>query len=198
MKIHVSKMSGKLKGFRAVNFNPLTSTFCRSMHAKGGGICEHCYSFRMISTYRKSCAKPFTANAELMSGAMPPEGFVGFDPGEHVRLLAHGDMDNKEQYINFVKLCEYNPGAQFTMWTKRKDIVLRYLSLKPHNLTIIQSSSQINTPEPIAPGFDAVFTVYDDETLIKVPSTRCYGKSCASCMYCYTKPAGHISELLRK
>jgi len=199
-KVHVSKMSGKLKGFRAVNFNPLTSNFCQVMHTQKGAVCEECYSTRMIRTYRASCAKPFTANAALMSRFMYLDEFVCFDPNEYVRLLAHGEMDNKEQFFNFIRLAELSPSAHFTMWTKRIDIVTKYASLIPSNLRMIQSSTYLNSPEPLALGFDAVFTVYDSMDVFEANQDAwfCAGKSCAACMFCYKEPHGNISELLRR
>ncbi len=197
-KVHVSKMSGKLEGFRAVNFNPLTSDFCAKMSQVEGSVCSHCYSRKMISSYRKSCAKPFTANAKLMNGPVFADQLPVFKAGESVRFLAHGDMDTAIQLEGFFQIAWANPASSFTMWTKRADLVGQYAAMKPKNLKIIQSSIRINGADELAAGFDAVFTVYDDADKMPKDTVKyCAGTNCRECMYCYKHPAGKISELLR-
>jgi len=197
-KVHVSKMSGKLEGFRAVNFNPLTSSFCAKMAQIEGSVCSHCYSRKMIGTYRKSCAKPFTANAELMLDDLPNSAVPTFNAHESVRFLAHGDIDTAMQLLNFFVIAFRNNRTQFTMWTKRVDLVGNFANIKPANLKIIQSSVRLNEADELAEGFDAVFTVYDDaDKMPKDTAKYCAGTNCRECMYCYKHPAGKISELLR-
>lgn len=197
-QIHVSKMTGKLEGFQAVNFDPTSSKFCSKMHNVLGAVCKHCYSYKAISSYRKSCAAPFRRNAELMRKVLKDFQIPRFMPGAYVRLLAHGDMDSLQQLYGFVAIANANPETNFTIWTKRTDFVAKIAKAKPSNMTFIQSSMFINKPAAIAEGFDAVFTVYDDEGLMDKESFRCTGKKCSKCMYCYKEASGHIAELLRK
>ena len=54
-EIKISKNVGKArKGFKAINFSPLTAVFCQKMAKTKGTVCEYCYSRRMLKTYRKS------------------------------------------------------------------------------------------------------------------------------------------------
>lgn len=195
--IHVSTMTGKLAGFKAVNFNPITPRFCNRRSQTPGTVCQHCYSRKMIKTYRQSCAKPFTRNAELMNGAVPDYCIPRFQPGSSVRFLAHGEMDTTDQFMSFCAICRASPETHFTMWTKRTDIVALLLHEIPANLTLIQSSTYVNRPEQRAPGFHAVFTVYDKEHELPEGTQHCVGQKCMYCMHCYRGAPTDISERLR-
>ena len=195
--IHVSKMTGKLEGFKAVNFNPLTTRFCNRMGQTPGTVCQHCYSRKMIKTYRQSCAKLFTRNAELMDGVVLDQCIPRFQPGESVRFLAHGDMDTTAQFMSFCEICRVNPETHFTMWTKRTDIIALLQHEIPPNLTLIQSSTHVNRPDQKAPGFHAVFTVYDAEHELPKGTQHCNGQKCRDCMHCYRGAPTDISERLR-
>lgn len=196
--VHVSKMTGKLEGFLAINFDPTSSKFCEKMRGTFGTICNHCYSFKAISSYRKSCAAPFRRNAELMSSVLHYSQIPRFVPGSRVRFLAHGDMDNIQQLYSFMAIANDNPEVSFTIWTKRKDLVAKVAEARPSNMKFIQSSPYVNEPENLSTGFDAVFTVYDNKDKMPPEHFVCSGKKCLSCMYCYSDVSGHIAELLRK
>jgi hypothetical protein len=42
--VHISKMTGKLDGFRAISTNTVTNSFCQKMNTSGDTICRQCYS----------------------------------------------------------------------------------------------------------------------------------------------------------
>ena len=198
--VHVSKMTGKLEGFRAINLNPVTSEFCQRMQKIGGTVCQQCYSQAMLTSFRKTCGPAFTRNANLMSESLKDFQIPRFMPGEYVRFLAHGDMDNAQQFLNFCTIAGANPETHFTMWTKRADLVSLYFRSIPGNMKLIQSSQQLNTVDARVPGFDAIFTVYTEEANIpQSPAVhRCNGVKCSACMYCYKEPTGHVAEILKK
>jgi hypothetical protein len=203
--IKVSVMTGKLKGFYGVNFNPLDNAFCAKMAKKEGTVCSYCYSRRMISTFRKSCAKPFTNNAKVMSEIMHDQLLPRFMPGAYVRFLAHGELENVPQLINFFRIAKVNRDTTFALWTKRTDILFELFHDdglaydKPANLNIIQSSPFLNQKSPEkAPYVDAIFTVYESGDADTTADFLCNGKNCSECMHCYKEDPTDVSEILRK
>jgi hypothetical protein len=50
MDVHVSTMTGKLEGFRAINSNTRSNPFCFKMYenARADVICRSCYSHEML------------------------------------------------------------------------------------------------------------------------------------------------------
>ena len=52
--IHISVMTGKLDGLRAISTNTRTNDYCIKQNASGDpdNICTKCYSHTMLSSYR--------------------------------------------------------------------------------------------------------------------------------------------------
>ncbi len=200
--IKISTMSGKLKGFKAINFSPLTAVFCQKMAKTKGTVCEYCYSRRMLKTYRKACNAPWASNAALLSIPLKDQELPRFAIGDMVRISAHGEIDNRLQASNLLRMIESNPETVFGWWTKQINIVQYAIANhigQTKNLVLVQSSYHINKPDSKAQGFDIVFTVYDDASLIPEDAFRCAGKKCSACMHCYTPGVKQdVAELLRK
>ena len=93
MTVHMSKMSGKLKGIPAINTNTLTNPFCIRQHQKTGTICEECYSFGMLEGYRKNCTPAFERNSALLSEHIPWDDLPVLNFA-YVRYSAHGEIIN--------------------------------------------------------------------------------------------------------
>ena len=200
--IKVSVMTGKLKGFYAINFNPLDNAFCAKMAKKEGTVCSYCYSRRMLQTFRKNCAKPFSQNALVMSEKIHDQLLPRFMPGAFVRFLSHGELENTAQLENFFRIAEVNPATRFSLWTKRSDLLFDLyadrIKLKPTNLNIIQSSIFVNQKlDTQSPYTDALFTVYESEEADNTLDFRCNGKNCRDCMHCYNPNPKDVSEILR-
>ena len=55
-KVHVSKMTGKLLGLKAISTNTATNTFCitQNKSRNKNSICNKCYSHTMLNTYKQS------------------------------------------------------------------------------------------------------------------------------------------------
>ena len=53
-QVHISKMTGKLDGFKAISTNTITNDYCNKQHVKGKqdgkNICGDCYSHAMLNT----------------------------------------------------------------------------------------------------------------------------------------------------
>jgi len=90
MTVHMSKMSGKLKGIPAINTNTLTNLFCIQQH-KTATICLDCYSFEMLEGYRKNCTPAFERNSALLSEHIPWDDLPVLNFA-YVRYSAHGEI----------------------------------------------------------------------------------------------------------
>ena len=204
MNVFVSKMSGKLDGFRAVNTSPLSNEFCLKMEKQEDTVCAHCYSLRQMRTYRPNMIPPLTRNGELLSSRpLERQEIPSFKPDEAVRYSAHGELINAQHFLNLFKIAELNPESMLSLWTKRSDLVVRYIGSVPENLRLIFSHPVVNPKLDefsIPYGFDQVFAVYTPEYAaehnIEINCTR----QCAECMQCYA-PRGTgvriVKELIK-
>ena len=104
-----------------------------------------------------------------------------------MRFNAHGELINSTHLVNLVKICIKNPSVTFALWTKRKDIVIKYfdkLGYKPKNLKLIFSNSIINTIIEPPKYFDSTFNNVDQDYMKE--KQNCTGQKCIDCLLCYT------------
>ena len=189
--IHISKMSGKLDGLRAISTNTVSNDFCQKMYNSGNGnnICTKCYSNKMLRTYRKNTQPALQRNSDLLSQAVDDAVLKATRIlDSFLRLNAHGELINEQHLSNLVRLAELKPHANFTLWTKRKNIVRKYFDNheKPKNLILIYSNPRISSIMDSPPEyFDKTFNnVLEHES---VDQQNCTGQKCADCLLCYTK-----------
>lgn len=184
MKVHVSVMSGKLKGISAINTNTVTNKFCQKMQ-KGNNICKHCYSQAMLTGSRKNCQDSFQRNSDLLSSrALFPDEIPTINAA-WFRFHGHGELINTQHFHNLCAIAFANPQTTFALWTKRKDIVWEYfehVSVPPINLILIYSNpkldSVMDSPPPM---FNKVFNNITD----KNAEANCTGQKCMDCLECY-------------
>jgi hypothetical protein len=71
-QIHISKMTGKLDGLRAINTNTVTNEFCIAQYNSGKDnvICTRCYSQEMLGSYRKNMQPALQDNSTLLSSSI--------------------------------------------------------------------------------------------------------------------------------
>ena len=202
MNVFVSKMSGKLDGFRAVNTSPLSNEFCLKMEKQEDTVCAHCYSLRQMRTYRPNMIPPLTRNGELLSSRpLEPGEIPEFQPGEAVRFNAHGELINVQHLENLIAIAAHNPESTFTLWTKRYNMVATRKDAIPDNFRMVYSHPAVDPARLyVPPGFDQVFAVYTPEFVkqqhVEINCTR----RCAECMQCYTGRGGGtrcVRELLK-
>lgn len=186
-----SKMSGKLKDIPAINTSPFSNPFC-TRQVSSNSICAHCYSKRMLTTFRSLCVPKFEKNSELLSSrALEEVPRVNY---AYVRINAHGEFINRQHVENVYRIATANPNTTFAIWTKRPQLL--HGLVKPHNVILIYSSPVINKIAKIPCGFDKVFTVFTQKYQDKV-DINCHGK-CFECLLCYTKNnVVYVNKLLK-
>ena len=104
--VHISTMSGKLKGIPSINTNTLTNKFCQKMFnsTKENLICKSCYSYEMLQTFRKNCIPKFEQNSKVLSEAIIPNLYLPKINASFFRFSAHGELVNEVDFINLVNL----------------------------------------------------------------------------------------------
>ena len=189
--IHISKMSGKLDGLRAISTNTVSNDFCQKMYNSGNGnnICTKCYSNKMLRTYRKNTQAALQRNSDLLSKSVDDAVLKATRIMDaFLRLNAHGELINEQHLSNLVRLAELKTHTTFTLWTKRKNIIRQYFDNheKPKNLILIYSNPRISSIMDSPPEyFDKTFNnVLEHES---VDQQNCTGQKCADCLLCYTK-----------
>ena len=200
MKISISTMTGKLKDIPAINTNPIGNKFCDKMSKDPNSICAHCYSRRMLLTYRSNCGDAWGKNQEALSKNILTKEEIPFVNNSFFRYHGHGELVNEKHFINFILIAKHNPHCTFALWTKRKDIIKKQSENIPKNLILIYSEPKMNKTHNYVPKhFDKVFSVFD-KTYVKQNNivTNCDGVDCRKCLKCYKKKSTNIiSEVLR-
>jgi hypothetical protein len=197
--VFVSKMSGKLAGFRAVNTSPLSNAFCLKMEKASGTVCANCYSLKQMRTYRLNMIPPLTRNGELLSSRpLNSQEIPKFRPGETVRFNAHGELINIQHFENLLAIARHNPESTFALWTKRHDVATSRPDKIPDNLRLIYSHPTVNQTYLYVPrGFDQVFAVYTPNFAKKHNVEINCKRRCADCMQCYA-PRGEGIRVVRE
>ena len=184
--IHISTMTGKLKDIDAINTNTLSNQFCAAMQEMvlEDVICTDCYSYRMLSTYRKTCTDAFEHNSQLLQNPVHWDDL----PRIHtlrLRINAHGELINMNHMVNIHNIASKNPDTVVALWTKRKDIIRKYHQqyTQPDNLILVFSNPIKDNVMPNAPeGFNKVFNNVTGADA----RANCTGQKCADCLMCYT------------
>ena len=197
--LHLSTMSGKLKGMRALNTDTTSNPFCIYMYENSpvDFICHWCYSWYMMLTYRKNCVKKWKENSDALSVPIPYDDLPILND-VLFRIDAHGELINLNHMVNLHWLAVKNPGTTIGLWTKRKPFVRQYLKqfTKPSNLMLIYSNGAINKPMSSPPkGFDKVFQNVSPDKSLELQN--CTGQTCMSSRLCYTQGTDIITEAVK-
>ncbi len=205
-KIFVSNLTGKLEDFKAISTNTLSNKFCSAMHnkSKENVICTKCYSWRMLQTYRKNVAKALQRNSDALSKRILDKKDLPVIRDLDFRFNAHGELINSTHLEHLVNIVNHNPRTTFSLYTKRKDLILDYFEspdfpnwrypeykVKPKNLIIVWSNPKINHVRLKVPHsyvIDKVFNTVASEHYLE----NCTGQKCRDCLICYDKNKTNI------
>jgi hypothetical protein len=186
--IHISKMTGKLDGFKAISTNTMSNPYCIKQNASADpdNICTKCYSHTMLKSYRKNMQPALERNSVALSSSILSNCQLPTILDAYFRYDAHGELINEIHLINLVNIAKKNPHCNFALWTKRYDIIKKYFDNndKPANLILIYSNSKIGTILKNPPKhFDKTFNnVLEGE---HVEKQNCTGQQCKNCLLCY-------------
>lgn len=190
MAIHISKMTGKLETFKAINSNTLTNSFCQKMSTskRKNIICTECYSVSMLEGFRRNTVPALERNTVLSERPITETEIEQIKKDlsreTHVRIHGHGEIINWQHAVNLLVIVERNPRIMFAWWTKRKDIINKLFTRtgKPKNLIMIYSNPFVNKVLDNPPNwFNKTFNNVSSH-----PDENCTGQKCKDCMVCYT------------
>jgi len=198
--IHISIMTGKLDGLRAISTNTRTNDYCikQSQSPDPNNICTKCYSHTMLSSYRKHMQPALQRNSDALSAAPLAPDAIPRILDAVFRFDAHGELINDTHLSNLCAIATRNPRTSFALWTKRNDIVSKHFrsNPKPVNLILIYSNPKISNIMRKPPRyFDRTFNnVLEHE---HVEQQNCTGQKCADCLLCYT-PGNGVTTIVEK
>ena len=186
--IHISKMTGKLDGFKAISSNTITNQYCIKQNASGdeSNICTKCYSHTMLKSYRKNMQPSLERNSIALSKEILSNDDLPMIMDAFFRFNAHGELINETHLINLVNIAIKNPHCNFALWTKRNDIIQKYFdnNVKPSNLILIYSNSKISKVMSKPPlYFDKTFNNVLENEYTELQN--CTGQQCKNCLLCY-------------
>lgn len=186
--IHISKMTGKLDGFKAISSNTITNPYCIKQNASGdsSNICTKCYSNIMLKSYRKNMQASLERNSQALANSVLPLDQLPIVLDAFFRFNAHGELINEIHLQNLVNITIKNPSCNFALWTKQNGIIRKYFdnNSKPSNLILIYSNPKISTilakiPKHFDKTFNNVLEIeYQDQQ-------NCTGQQCKTCLLCY-------------
>ena len=200
--IHISKMTGKLDGFKAISSNTVTNPYCIQQNKcdNPNNICTYCYSHTMLETYRKNMQPALERNSQALGNSVLSIEELPTILDAFFRFNAHGELINETHLINLVNIAKKNPHCNFALWSKRYDIVKSVFSNmeKPSNLILVFSNSKISSILSKPPKyFDKTFNnVLESEYK---EEQNCTGQQCKNCLLCYKKDTTNtIVEMVKK
>ena len=123
--IHISKMTGKLDGFKAISSNTITNPYCIKQFNCGNSenICTKCYSNIMLKSYRKNMQPALERNSQALSNSVLPMDQLPIVLDAFFRFNAHGELINENHLQNLVNIAIKNPSCNFALWTKQAGMI---------------------------------------------------------------------------
>jgi len=145
--LHISKGAFKLEMINSINTNTLTNDYCIKQKTKEDIICFKCYSFTTLN-FRKTMVNVLQKNSNLLSTSIIEWDNLPRIFDLYFRFSSHGELINDIHIENFNNICLKNPKTNFTLWTKRFDIVKKFYDNndKPSNLILIYSNPKLDKP----------------------------------------------------
>jgi hypothetical protein len=201
-KVHISIMTGKLEGLKAISSNTTTNPYCiKQYNSKNeDNICTKCYSNIMLNSYRKNMQSPLQSNSNLLSNEILPNDKLPIILDAFFRFNAHGELINNIHLQNLVNITLKNPSCNFALWTKQNGMIRQFFdnNPKPANLILIYSNPKINSiMDKIPKHFDKTFNNVLSTDF--VDQQNCTGQQCKTCLLCYKhNSTTKIVEMVKK
>lgn len=194
--ILISVCKGKMLHIPSINSYRGNNTFCLKMAKNKDSICKYCYSINPLK-YRKNMREAYIKTDTILSKSIIKE--FPILPFLYFRFNSHGELINNTHFINYCNIAKNNSKTNFTLWTKRKNIIQKNYRYIPKNLIIIYSNPLINPKLIEIPKyFDKVFNVYTEEFVNKNTININCQKHCFACLKCYTKnKIKYINEIIK-
>jgi len=121
--VHISKMTGKLDGFKAISTNTMTNPYCIKQNANGkaDNICTKCYSHTMLKSYRKNMQPALQRNSEALANKVLDIDLLPTILDAFFRFNAHGELINLTHLENLNRIARKNPHCRGTVkhWLTR-------------------------------------------------------------------------------
>lgn len=158
-KLHISKGSFKLEKIDNISTNTKSNNYCIKQNKKQNTICFKCYSFKGLN-FRKNMIPLLQNNSNLLSKNIIDINFLPTIYKIYFRFNSHGELINETHLINLINIVNKNKHCNFTLWSKRNDIIKKYFdkNIKPKNLILIYSNPKLNKPMNKPPKyFDKTF-----------------------------------------
>ena len=193
-KIHITKGAGKLgksencsSAINSINTNTLTNDYCKTQNLNEYSICFKCYSFNALTKFRTNMIPPLERNSALLSDEVIKTSLLPTILELYFRFNSHGELINLIHLENYNNIALKNPHCNFTLWTKRFDLVKKFFdnNQKPKNLILIYSNSKLNNPIKKLPKyFDKTFNNVTKDQVNNF-NINC-SRKCVDCLLCYT------------
>lgn len=219
-EIFISHPDGKMHDIPAITESCLCNPFCQKMARDERFVCSKCYARAGLGFKRYAEAR-YARNTQLLSGSLLDESMLPRLYSDVARFETHGDWVNLTSALNEIAIARFNPHTQFTVWTKRTDLLFELAKKgvrQPENLHVMISSPMMNQPLPefvkrelsgygwtvhffTVMSLDALRSRYSDEELRQRGHEiiTCGGRDCRSCMKCYgDHPHADVVELLKQ
>lgn len=183
--VWITTHEGKMSGIRSISTNPLSNTFCKTMHGCGNTdmICTHCYATQLVR-FRRSLWEHMEANSELLSKAVLIPSVLPKYDDKLMRFNSFGEIVNANHLINIFSICNANPQTQHVIYSKRMNLIEQFHCFIPKNLIIVESNPLVDDVKysPKSWAADYVFNVVSEKGADPISCI----KSCDKCRKCYT------------
>lgn len=206
--------TGKMYGVLGLSTSVMLNPLCKACQNIGDSVCSKCYANARM--YPEQSIKLALCTYVLCTYEFTTEQ-IPYIYASMCRFESFGDLLNKIQCANYIRIALKNSDKDFGFWSKRPAIIYHALidkfnGVKPHNLSVVYSSLHLNQIESdiidkfILPNgekmIDHVFTVFTADYAIKHHVViHCLDKKCAiTCgKRCYRRDTEtYVNEIVKK
>ena len=197
----------KLNGLNSINTSVLSNQFCSKMRTDKNSICSSCYAAKQEKQY-KNVKLRYLDHLQILDESILTNREVlslKFD-SKYIRFHSFGELASLNHLLNLYKICYLNRRKNFTLWTKRIDIISQ-LNFKPSNLRLIYSNPIIDKKVPVpflkhlkSLNFTGVFNVWNKKTALNQGTNINCHKNCNDCLLCYkdyNKGIMQVNEIIK-